>query len=134
MRVLSELTDYEEGGISTEQLPRVVPSLVPELRKVFLNQERDLRTRSRAVAILKALLNQLHDISAAHPEVDAMVEALLGEWMQPFIQVLGFPDGPTVDIGLKAEILETISLIIKGCVTAPAICRVFRSAALADTG
>jgi hypothetical protein len=74
MRVLTEFT---RDQIDTQQIPKVIPTLMPELYKIFADPKFDIRTRSRCVTIFNSLLGQLHVLIEEHPEINPMVAQLL---------------------------------------------------------
>ncbi|XP_066017141.1 importin-9 isoform X1 [Pocillopora verrucosa] len=111
MRVLTEFC----REVTDTQMPHVAPVILPEMYKIFIHSEKySIRTRSRAADIFNTCASLICAM-----EEDAMGIAkdvlfpLLPQFTQAFVEVLAMSDSPTVDCGLKMEVLKALTTLVK---------------------
>eukprot|EP00039_Didymoeca_costata_P008500 m.112850 g.112850 ORF g.112850 m.112850 type:complete len:1029 (-) comp14106_c0_seq1:32-3118(-) len=121
IRVLIEFSrDFTDN-----QLSDIIPALVPEMLKFASDAQRDVRTRACSVQIFTSLLESIHIMGIRYMDEDSgelvqktkatverFVKPLLANWMAFFFETLRAPDSPTIDIGLKRDVLQCIALLL----------------------
>uniref|UniRef100_A0A6A7FW59 Importin-9-like n=3 Tax=Hirondellea gigas TaxID=1518452 RepID=A0A6A7FW59_9CRUS len=110
MRVLTEFSrDVDDCVIS-----KAAPVILPQMYNIFCQEERySIRTRGRAVEIF---MNSASVISMMGEYNKTLAKTLLYPALPPFIEamlkVLQTNDGPTVDSGLKKEIIRALTVLV----------------------
>ncbi|KAF2359254.1 Exportin-1/Importin-beta-like [Trinorchestia longiramus] len=110
MRVLTEFSrDIDDVAIT-----KVAPIILPEMYNIFCQDQKfSIRTRGRAVEIFTNLANAISMMGELNRN---LAKELLYPSLPPFIQAmlkaLQTPDGPTVDNGLKKDILKALTVLV----------------------
>ncbi|KAK2163574.1 hypothetical protein LSH36_77g04009 [Paralvinella palmiformis] len=111
MRVLTEFC----REVTDTQMPRVAPVILPEMYKIFTQDEvYSIRTRGRAVDIFNTCAGLISTMNDLHKGVaKQLLFPVLPQFTEAFVQALQVPDGLTSDSGLKMEVLNAITTLVK---------------------
>lgn len=112
MRVLTEFC----REVTDIQMPHVAPVILPEMYKIFIHAELySIRTRSRAADIFNTCASLICAMEDDNMDVaKKILFPMLPQFTQVFVQVLALPeDSPTVDCGLKMEVLKALTTLVK---------------------
>lgn len=111
MRVLTEFC----REVTDLQMPHVAPVILPEMYKIFVHAELySIRTRSRAADIFNTCASLIYAMEDDNLGVaKKILFPMLPQFTQAFVQVLALSDSPTVDCGLKMEVLKALTTLVK---------------------
>lgn len=111
MRVLTEFTQ----DVTDVQMTKVAPVILPEMYKIFLKADvYSIRTRTRAVNIFNTCVAMIATMIETHKDiVKALLSPILPQFTEAFVNALQVPDGETSDSGLKMEVLQAITVLVK---------------------
>ena len=109
MRVFTEFS----GEVDDTQLPLVLPRVMPTLYGIFVNaQGQDIRTRARALVVLRQFLQLLAAMSGMADVVSTVINPILPSWVEAFVNVLSTVEGPSVDFGLHSAVLQLVDALV----------------------
>ncbi|XP_073252649.1 importin-9-like [Porites lutea] len=112
MRVLTEFC----REVSDIQMPHVAPLILPEMYKIFVHADLySIRTRSRAADIFNTCASLICAMADDNMGIaKKILFPILPQFTQAFVQVLALQeDSPTVDCGLKMEVLKALTTLVK---------------------
>ncbi|CAI9717889.1 importin-9-like isoform X1 [Octopus vulgaris] len=111
MRVLTEFTQ----DVTDVQMIKVAPVILPEMYKIFVQADTySIRTRTRAVNIFNTCVAMVATMMDTHKGiVKALLLPVLPQFTDAFISALQVPDGETSDSGLKMEVLQAVTVLVK---------------------
>nr|XP_002127531.1 importin-9 [Ciona intestinalis] len=105
MRVLTEFC----RELTDTQIPHIAPVILPELLKIFLQQDQfSIRTRSRAVEIFNTCICLIHSTGDNETVGHLLPSAFISELTQALTRSLQVANGPASDFGLKKDVLKTL--------------------------
>ncbi|KZC12620.1 Importin-9 [Dufourea novaeangliae] len=110
MRVLTEFT----SDLTDTQLPNVGPVILQEMYRIFqCENQYSIRIRGRAVEIFTTITSL---VAATEPYQKGFTEQYLQPvipmFCEKFVQCLQVPDGPTIDSGLKTDVIKAINCLV----------------------
>ncbi|XP_022238749.1 importin-9-like [Limulus polyphemus] len=111
MRVLTEFS----REVTDNQMLQVAPVILPEMYKIFREDEKyAIRTRGRAVEIF-ATCAQMIAIMAEYNKgvAKSLLYPVLPQFTEALVQALQVTDGMTSDSGLKKEVLNALTVLVK---------------------
>jgi len=111
IRVLNELV----RDLDDRQLPVILPLLLPEMYRLMVSNEFNLRIRTRAIGIFTLLVSLVHDINE-HDRIVAIGYILpyLSHYCEAFKRFLTSPDSSAVsDTGCRIETIRALTLLFK---------------------
>ncbi|XP_076333062.1 importin 9 [Tachypleus tridentatus] len=111
MRVLTEFS----REVTDNQMLQVAPVILPEMYKIFREDEKyAIRTRGRAVEIF-ATCAQMIAIMAEYNKgvAKSLLYPVLPQFTEVLVQALLVTDGMTSDSGLKKEVLNALTVLVK---------------------
>ncbi|XP_043478720.1 importin-9 isoform X2 [Leptopilina heterotoma] len=110
MRVLTEFT----RDLSDTHLPNVGPIILQEMLRIIQNEtEYSIRIRGRAVQIFKIITELVAAIRHYKKKFfEQYLQPVIPMFCEKFVQCLRQPDGPTIDSGLKTDIIKALNCLI----------------------
>jgi importin-9 len=107
LRVLVEFVDQ----VSEEQLPQVLPMLLPKLAQIVMDPSRDMRTRGRAIEIFTTFAETIANFGHNDPRLLKIhLAPILGDWMALLGSVLA---DPASDIGFKTAAVNACTVLLR---------------------
>lgn len=111
MRVLTEFS----REVTDNQMGLVAPVILPEMYKIFAETEKySIRTRGRAVEIFTTCANVIAVMGEYKKGVTkTLLYPILPQFTEALVQALMVPDGMTSDSGLRKEVLNALTVLVK---------------------
>ncbi|KAI9193443.1 armadillo-type protein [Polychytrium aggregatum] len=113
MRVLDEFVREE---LSEQQIPFIVPVLLPELYTVFCqDQVYEPSIRARVVSILHDFIQNLETVKDEYPEaIAAYLTPMLPVWIEVFRASLAETQVGAETLWIRNEIFKTLKVLVRG--------------------
>ncbi|CAF2751969.1 unnamed protein product [Rotaria sp. Silwood2] len=111
IRVLTEIV----RDLDDRQLPYVLPLLLPEMYRLMVSNEFNLRIRTRAIGVFTLLVSLVHDINE-HDRILSVGYILpyLSHYCEAFKRFLIAPDSSLMtDTGCRIETIRALTLLFK---------------------
>ncbi|XP_033214886.1 importin-9 [Belonocnema kinseyi] len=110
MRVLTEFT----RDLTDTHLPNVGPIILQEMYRIIQSEtEYSIRIRGRAIEIFTTVTNLVAETSTYKKGfTQQYFEPVIPMFCEKFVQCLRQSNGPTIDCGLKTDIIKAINCLI----------------------